>query len=273
MSPAMTDTTLLAFLRQYWFAPPVALWRAVEARTVARHPLRPPILDLGCGHGRFATVALARYRPLAAGCDLLHHQLRVARQTGSYRTLAQADGHHLPYADATFATVLSNSVLEHIPDPSPVLVQAARVLQKGGQLVITVPSDHFHAHLAGPRAPAQAAAHQAAVDRQFAHYHYHTPDEWGRLFRRAGMDLVTYVYYMPPPSAALWDRMNRRYGIGRRSFFSLLTSPRLRPLGYQALIARWLPRLLERRLRPYYEMDPAPGETGAGLLLVAARHD
>ena len=76
---------------------------------------------------------------------------------------------------------------------------------------------------------------------------------------------------MAPAATAFWDRMNQKYGVGRRSIFSILVSPRLRRLGYQRLLARLLPRLLDRRLRPYYDLDLAPGQTGAGLLLVAER--
>ena len=268
---------LQTFLKLYWFAPPVALWRAVEARAVARRRFYAPMLDFGCGHGRFATALFRTDRPIAAGCDLLRYQLLVARQSGTYQTLSLSDGHHLPYPCGAFATVFSNSVLEHIPDPTPVLSEIARVLGPEGRFITTVPSDRFHDYLATARdhlARGQtglAAAYNAAIDEQLQHYHYHTPNEWARLFHHAQMELVHQAYYMAPEATALWDKMNNRYGIGRRSYFSILVSPRLRRLGYQRLLARVLPRVLDRRLRPYYEMDLAAGETGAGLLLVAQK--
>lgn len=275
--PIQPPDLLQAFLRLYWFAPPVVLWRAVEARTVARQRFYAPMLDFGCGHGRFAVAIFGSQGLITAGCDLSHLQLSVARDGGAYKAVALADGHRLPYPASAFATVFSNSVLEHIPDPSHVLSELARVLQAGGQLIITIPSDRFHDYLARSqrhRATGQlglAAAYNAAVDQQLRHYHYHTPNEWARLFQNAGLELVREVYYMAPAAAAVWDRMNQRYGIGRRSSFSILVSPRLRRLGYQRLVARLVPRLLDRRLRPYYEMDLAPGATGAGLLLVAQK--
>jgi SAM-dependent methyltransferase len=277
--PIATRSTdlLQSFLELYWFAPPVALWRAVEARAVAQQCFFAPMLDLGCGHGRFAVVIFGTHRSIAVGCDLLHYQLIAARDGGAYRTVALADGRRLPYASGTFATILANSVLEHIANPVPVLEEMARTVQIGGRLIITVPSDRFHHYLPTSRkhrATGQlglAAAYNAAVDQQLQHYHYHTPNEWARLFQAAGLELAHEVYYMTPAATAAWDRMNQTYGIGRRSFFSILVSPRLRQLGYQRLVARLLPRLLDQRLRPYYEMDVAPGETGAGLLLVAEK--
>jgi len=277
LNPTQTTDLLQTFLELYWFAPPVALWRAVEARAVARQHFNAPLLDFGCGHGRFSTVIFGTQRPITAGCDLLHAQLIAARDSGAFQSVARADGHRLPYAAGTFASVLSNSVLEHIPDPLPVLRQIARVLQTGGRLVVTAPSDRFHEYLGTSRKhrstgqPGLAAAYNAAVDQQFQHYHYHTPNEWARLFQTAGLELLHETYYMAPGATVVWDRMNQQYGVGRRSLFSILVSPRLRRLGYQRVVARVLPRLLGRRLRSYYEMDVAPGETGAGLLLVAEK--
>ena len=275
--PTQSTDLLRTFLALYWFAPPVALWRAVEARVVARQRFLAPLLDFGCGDGRFVVAVFGSKRPIAAGCDLIYAHLSAARDSGAYHVVSRADGHRLPYPAGAFATVFSNSVLEHIPNPSPVLSETARVLRPAGRLVITVPSDRFHDYLAisqRHRARGQAglaAAYNAAIDQQLQHYHYHTPNEWARLFYEAGLELVYETYYMAPAAAALWDRMNHRYGISRRSYFSVLVSPRLRRLGYQRLVARLLPRLLDKRLRPYYEMDLAPGETGAGLLLVAEK--
>jgi ubiquinone/menaquinone biosynthesis C-methylase UbiE len=275
--PAQPTDLLQSFLKLYWFAPPVALWRAVEARAVSRQGFNAPMLDLGCGHGRFAAVVFGDGRSITTGCDLLYNQLVAARDGGAYKTVTLADGQRLPCPSAAFVTVLSNSVLEHIPDPSQVLRETARVMRSGGRFIITVPSDRFHDHLETSkmhRATGHfglAAAYNAAVDQQFQHYHYHTPNEWARLFQEAGLEMVQETYYMAPAAAAMWDHMNQQYGVGRRSLFSVLVSPRLRRLGYQRLVADILPRILDKRLRIYYEMDVSPGETGAGLLLVAEK--
>jgi SAM-dependent methyltransferase len=44
------------------------------------------------------------------------------------------DGARLPFADATFAAVLSEAVLEHVRDPEAYLRETVRVLQPGGTL-------------------------------------------------------------------------------------------------------------------------------------------
>lgn len=49
------------------------------------------------------------------------------------------DGNHLPFADASFDTVLTVEVLEHVPDPFHMMGEMARVLKPGGAMLLTVP--------------------------------------------------------------------------------------------------------------------------------------
>ena len=51
---------LMEFLKVYPHIPPLALWRAIEAKLLLYdHPLKQPILDLGCGDGLFARILFA----------------------------------------------------------------------------------------------------------------------------------------------------------------------------------------------------------------------
>lgn len=282
----MTRDYLTELLKIYWFAPPVALWRAIELRVAAEEQYERPLLDLGCGDGLIARALFGPDNPVEVGFDPWWEQLRQAAQSGLYRHVDQADGHHLPYPDAAFATIFSNSVLEHIPDVAPVLHEAGRVLRRpepsqgeaGGRFIFTVPSDAFRRLLDGYTRrmasgdPEGAEAYAAAVDARLAHHHYHTPTEWRDLLSAADMRLVKARYYIPEAVERLWDRMNVRFGIGERwSAWRLLVSPRLRPLGYQPLLRQMIVKYLGRRWRPYYEMDVPDGEKGGGLLVVAER--
>ncbi|MFL7810398.1 MAG: class I SAM-dependent methyltransferase, partial [Anaerolineae bacterium] len=122
-----------------------ALLRAQEARFYEEWlPLQQPVLDVGCGDGHFASVALApQSGMLAAGVDPDPRALGEAQQRGAYRVVAQALGDRLPFADAAFATVVSNTVLEHIPLVEPVLGEVSRVLRPGGRFIFCVPGDDF----------------------------------------------------------------------------------------------------------------------------------
>ena len=104
-----------------------ALLRAVESRFYRQVTLPEPILDVGCGDGHFAQMTFDH--PLTAGIDPWWGPLQRAQSSGQYRQVLQSMGDCLPFPDHTFASAISNSVLEHIPDVQPVLNEVSRVLQ------------------------------------------------------------------------------------------------------------------------------------------------
>jgi SAM-dependent methyltransferase len=274
----MTQDYLVELLNAYWFAPPVALWRAVELRVAAERRYERPLLDLGCGDGLIGQALFGTPRQVDVGLDPWLDQLRRAADSMVYCHINQADGHAMPYADQRFATVFSNSVLEHIPDVAPVLREVRRVLKPGGRFVFTVPSDAFRSMLdgyarrmaAGDAAGAEAYA--AVVDERLEHHHYHPPQTWLELLADSGMTLLDATYYIPEEVERFWDRMNALYGVGRPgSAWSLLVSPRLSRFGFHRHLQRLVVKRLSQRWRPYYEMDVQPGAKGGGLLIAAQR--
>jgi ubiquinone/menaquinone biosynthesis C-methylase UbiE len=50
--------------------------------------------------------------------------------------LQHADAKRMPFADAAFAAVISNSIVHHIPEPALVLAEMVRVLKPGGTLFV-----------------------------------------------------------------------------------------------------------------------------------------
>ncbi|MCP4544575.1 MAG: class I SAM-dependent methyltransferase [Chloroflexi bacterium] len=275
-----TKDYLTSLLTMYWFVPPVALWRAIELRVAAEEWYERPILDFGCGDGLIGRVLFGAEGCVDVGFDPWLDQLRQAAQSGVYQHLNLADGYHLPYPNDTFASIFSNSVLEHIPDVGPVVREVGRVLRPGGRFIFTVPSDAFRSLLDGYIRPMKAGnverANQYAtsVDVWLEHHHYHTPEEWRDLLSTAGMTLTKACYYIPEEVERLWDRMNHRYGVNRsRSVWGILASPRLRSLGYQVLLQRLVVQNLGRRWRSWYEMDVPLGEKGGGLLVVAEKNN
>lgn len=266
-------------LKRYWFAPPVALWRAVELRTVAEERFRRPILDLGCGDGLIAEALFQNQLPIEIGFDPWWAQLRKGHANKMYCYVQQAQGDAMPYPDATFGTVFSNSVLEHIPDPRPVVQEAGRILWPGGHLIATVPSDAFRRLLSGYRERMAvgdlegAEAYADRIDERLEHYHYQTPEEWATLLEDAGMEMVRAQYYMPAPTTELWDEANYVYGItgDKPRLFRWLASPRFRWFAPQWLLRLLIIKRLSRTWRDAYEMDVPEGGVGAGLLIVGEK--
>jgi len=126
--------------------PSTSLWRAIEAREVWRELLNrrfgAPILDLGCGDGRFSRAVFDCLN-IDVGLDISSSAVSLAKQTSNHSHLVTGDGKRLPFRDEAFGTIFSNSALEHIPNVSEVLAEARRVLKRGGVLVFTVPSPNF----------------------------------------------------------------------------------------------------------------------------------
>jgi len=278
--PDPTRDYLSLLLDQYWFAPPVALWRAIELRTLSAESFPRPILDLGCGDGLIAQVLFASDPPIEVGFDPWLEQVRKVPATGVYDRVQQAQGAAMPYPSESFGSVLSNSVVEHIPDLDPVLAEAARVLRPGGRLFLTVPSDAFRRLLAGYRDRAAvgdvlgAEAYAKDIDAWLEHHRYPSPADWSRMLDRVGMSLVRATYYVTPAAMTLWDRGNIAYGVReteRFAPFRWLASPRLRPLGFQSLVRRWITRSLSRRWRQTYAADVPQDGVGGGLLVIGEK--
>jgi SAM-dependent methyltransferase len=95
-------------------------------------PGRGLCLDLGCGSGHYFGVLSASGRT-AVGLDCSADQLRIARNRS--RHLVQADAAAVPFANGTFATVVTMWISTDVDDFAAVLAEAARVLAPGGLLV------------------------------------------------------------------------------------------------------------------------------------------
>ncbi len=100
------------------------------------------VLDLGAGTAQIP-IELCRHnaRLRVRAIDLADAMLRLAAENVeraglSHRIrLEHLDAKGLPFADGTFAAVISNSIVHHIPQPVTVLAEALRVLRKPGGIV------------------------------------------------------------------------------------------------------------------------------------------
>lgn len=125
------------YLRKYLTIAPLglALWRSVEARHLSTIKLKRPILDIGCGWGEFAE---AFGKKIDMGIDIAPRDLYAAAKGGMYKNLTLADARNLPFADNSYASIISISTFEHIPYPKKLLKEMYRVLKPNGILAITM---------------------------------------------------------------------------------------------------------------------------------------
>lgn len=132
------------------------------------------LLDVGAGQ--------CRYR------DLFRHCVYQAQDFGGYPGTTEGampeawqygqldyvcDAAAIPVDDATFDAVLCTEVLEHVPEPIPVLKELARILKLGGRAFIS--------------APLGSGLHQLP----FHFYGGYTPQFYERFLPQVGLEVVS----------------------------------------------------------------------------------
>lgn len=102
------------------------------------------VLDVGCGHSRFALPAARRLvgpNALAVGCDIAPGVLSELRTTVRDDQLPVllliADAQELPFLDESFDVVMANHMLYHVADIDKAVREASRVLRPHGCFVAT----------------------------------------------------------------------------------------------------------------------------------------
>ena len=112
----------------------------------------------------------------------------------------------MPFADGEFASVVSNSVLEHIPFLDPVLAETARVLQQGGYFIFCVPNQRFTEELQGTTVfrkigwPKASRVYSRLFNRISRHAHTDSHEVWEERLLKAGFTIEKCWDYFPPPA-------------------------------------------------------------------------
>ncbi len=93
------------------------------------------VLDVGCGEGQVARLAIREGAELVIGVDPTWAQIVVAQQRAGGPHYARSGAAQLPFADGSFDTVVACLVFEHIEDVDGAIAEVARVLQPGGRFL------------------------------------------------------------------------------------------------------------------------------------------
>lgn len=105
--------------------------------------LRPGwTLDIASGTGYGAQLLTEQAGIAVVAADLNWPSLTQARQTYPSRQIyfMEANGMHLPFADACFQNIVTLETLEHIPDDHGYVSELARVLRPDGVCVLSTPN-------------------------------------------------------------------------------------------------------------------------------------
>ena len=99
------------------------------------------VLDVGCGAGMDTLIAaqMVGRDGSVTGIDMTTAMVAKARGSVAVMglgnvTIVEGSAEHLPFDDASFDVVISNGVIDLIPDKDAVFSEIARVLRPGGRI-------------------------------------------------------------------------------------------------------------------------------------------
>jgi SAM-dependent methyltransferase len=103
-----------------------ARWVSERATETSR------ILDYGCGAGELVRDLRAKGLD-AYGCDVFYDGGDFSSTLSAMpASLRRMEGDRIPFPDAYFDVLISNQVIEHVPDLGACIAETARVLKPGG---------------------------------------------------------------------------------------------------------------------------------------------
>jgi SAM-dependent methyltransferase len=244
------------------------LVRSVECQLLSEVPIERPLLDIGSGDGHFAATLFKE--PVDVGIDMDPVTMKEAQARGAYRNLILASANQLPFRDGSFRSVLCNSTFEHIPDVESALGEAGRVLEPGGLLLATSPSEYYNRYmlpvqigrlLRMKEIKALGDRYLKWFNRRARHFHVDPPDVWMRRFNAAGLEVVHWRYLIPFSSHIVFELSH---------YFSVPS------VLVKRLFGRWVLWPGKARFRPLLRVvnsvaRSGPSDHGAGLFFVCKR--
>jgi ubiquinone/menaquinone biosynthesis C-methylase UbiE len=172
---------------------------AFADRAIELGPRQGIILDAGAGSARIP-ILMCQRRPQwqIIGIDLAQSMLEVGQKNVEHSGLQHhiklelVDAKQLPYPDAHFDMVVSNSLVHHLPNPLPFLLELKRVLKPNGAILLRDlirPDSQESLDAIVERVAADCNAHQTQLFRDSLHAAF-TLEEVNELVQQAGLEGV-----------------------------------------------------------------------------------
>jgi SAM-dependent methyltransferase len=130
------------------------LWAEHIARyaLAARFAKDRRVLDMGCGTG-YGTADLASVASSAVGVDLAPEAIAYAVDHFPGARFLECSASAVPFPPASFDLVTAFEVIEHLTDWRALLVEAQRVLEPHGLLIVSTPNKRYYAETRAKSGP------------------------------------------------------------------------------------------------------------------------
>ncbi len=167
-----------------------------------KNEVRKPILDFGCGDGFFAETIFGK-KIINVGLDLINSRAEEAERNKIYKKVIYYDGKTIPYPDCYFNTVISNCVLEHIPNLDVALNEIHRVLKPGGIFMATVMTNQWEKYLFGSKILGKIYIDWLRKKQE--HFNLLSNRKWKLKFEKSGFMIKKIEGYVSPKNAFYLD--------------------------------------------------------------------
>jgi 2-polyprenyl-3-methyl-5-hydroxy-6-metoxy-1,4-benzoquinol methylase len=101
-----------------------------DLKSVIRRYSKASVLDIGCGNKPYE-ILFQEYSSSYTGCDVV--------QSSDQKVDVICEATALQFAEASFDTVFSTQVIEHVADPFQMIAESYRVLKPGGHIIVSAP--------------------------------------------------------------------------------------------------------------------------------------
>ena len=197
---------LLSYIQTFLNHQPAfySLIRPQEALLFHHHQqlIKAPILDFGCGDG-FFTHTVFGHQSIDVGLDIDSSRIDQASKCDVYRQIITYDGIKIPFPDNHFQTIISNCVLEHLPQLTKNLKEIHRVLKPDGHFLTTVMTDQWEKHLIGTKI--FGATYTNYLKRKQQHLNLYSLSQWQHTFTDSGFKIKDTFSYLNPPTSHLLE--------------------------------------------------------------------
>jgi ubiquinone/menaquinone biosynthesis C-methylase UbiE len=217
--------------------PHMAIIRAYEANFFKQiASSKNPTLDLGCGDGDFLKNVFEHFD---TGIDLDMEKLKRAKRGGAYSILCCCNASQLPLPDNYFHTIISNCVLEHIPDVQKVIQEVSRVLHENGEFIFTTWTPLYNKSLW-----INKEWYINWKTKRLDHFTLLSLEEWKKILEKNNLQITWTQYYVHPRDLKQMDFYET---------ISLLGFGKIRIINLYSLIIPLFPTFLTKIIARAFE--------------------
>jgi len=198
-----------AVSKLYPLIPPMSIWRAWEYAAYQRYTLDEPVLDVGCGDGRFLKLLWPNLKSVV-GIDEDPRIAAMARESGVYREVVATSADLMEFPLSAFASVFANCSIEHMNNLEIVLSKIQRSLAAGGRFLLSVVTEKFleWATLPAIAALIDGSERGLALRRDYQTYHHLvnplSTQQWINCVDEVGLEVIEYTPIVPVMTSRLF---------------------------------------------------------------------